>query len=138
MTFSEHFKNQGMSGTIDYLKQKYQPHKQENLTQNDILNVLYQEKEQEKDEKIRGNYDLIIATVKDFFAKKFNQAKAQQTIMLKAKDEVLAKKALEIVGKNQALEQFAKQLLGANFVDNTKKNNAYVKKQQSASFVRSL
>ena len=138
MTFSEQFKNQNMSKTIDYLKQKYQPQKQSNLTQDEVLNVLYQEKEQEKDDKIKGNYDLIIAAVKDFFAKKFNQAKARQTIMSKAKDEVLAKKALEIVGGNQALEQFAKQLLGANFVDNTKKNNAYTKKQQSSSFVRSL
>ena len=139
MGFAEQFKNESLKNTISNLKDKFKQTEVKEMSQNEILETLEKEKSQEKDEKIRGNYDLIIKAVKEWFAKKFNAEKARQTIIKKSQDEQLAKKAMEFLSDHPELEQFAKQkeVLGKEFVESVKKINAYTKKQ-SAGMQRSL
>lgn len=127
MKFSEQFKNSSVKNTISDLVKKHQPSDIKKMSQTDMIKTLEQEKANEKNKEICENYDLIIAAIKAWFAKKFDQVKAQNTIMQKAKDAVLAKRALQIVEQNKDLEQFAKSVLGAQFIENIKKSNAYTK-----------
>ena len=127
--FSDQFKNESLKQTIGDLRKKYQPQDVEQMSQNDIIKTLEREKSLEKDDKTRANYDTIIEAVKEFFAKKFNEAKS--------KDALLAQKALECLARHRELEAFAKQVLGSQFVENLKKENAYVR-SQSSGWVKKL
>ena len=129
MGFAENFKNTGTKEILNKLKEKYSRQDVKKMSQNEILDILEQEKSQEKDEKMKGNYDFVIQAIKDFFAKKFNQQMAQETIIGKMKDELLSKKAMELIKKNGDLEAFAKHVLGDKFVEFVKKNNAYARKK---------
>ena len=132
MSFADKFKDKKTSQILDKLKEKYKP-QEKNISQNKILQILEEEKLQEKDENIKGNYDLIIQAVKDFFAKKFNQEKARQTVIQALKNDLLAQKALKIIEKKQELEELAKRILGDKFVEFMKKNNSYVKKNSKSN-----
>jgi hypothetical protein len=129
MGFAENFKNTGTKEILNKLKEKYNRQDVKKMSQNEILDILEQEKSQEKDEKMKGNYDFVIQAIKDFFAKKFNRDMAQKIIVEKAKDEQLSKKVMELINKNKGLEKFAKYILGDKFVEFVKKNNAYARKK---------
>ena len=135
--FSDQFKNESLKQTIGGLRKKYQPQDVKQMSQNDIIKTLEMEKSLEKDDKTRANYDTIIKAVKEFFAKKFNEAKSKAVLIEKSKDALLAQKALECLARHQELEAFAKQVLGAQFVENLKKDNAYVR-SQSSGWVKKL
>lgn len=150
MPFSEQFKNSSFSNVAKDLIKKYELEKKTSkeineklvsgaIGQNELLNIIEQEREQEKDEKKLREYDILIAFIKNFFAKKneFNFKKALQTLKQKAKDEALCKKALELSNKYPILEQFAKQLLGEKVVEELKATNAFSKKAMG-SWVRKL
>jgi len=150
MPFSEQFKNSSFSNVAKDLIKKYELEEKTNkeikeklvsgtIGQNELLNIIEQEREQEKDEKKLREYDILIAFIKNFFAKKneFNFKKALQTLRQKAKDEALCKKALELSNKYPILEQFAKQLLGEKVVEELKATNAFSKKAMG-SWVRKL
>lgn len=132
MSFSDQFKNKSTKKILNGLVEKYKPNQIKKMSQNEIIQKLEEEKTQEKDEKMRANYDLIIQAVKDFFAKKFDKKKAQITILRQVKEnKLLVNKAMILTKKHPELEEFAKSLLGGQFVEFIKKNNAYTKEKNN-------
>ena len=71
-SFSDKFKNDSLRGTVNKLQEKYRPQDIKHMSQDRAVEVLEREKSLEKDDKMRGNYDIIIQAIKEFFAKKYD------------------------------------------------------------------
>ena len=122
----DNFKNKSISKTLEKIQNN---HKQEleanqNLSQNDIISSLEQDKEQEKDEKTKADYDYIIELIKNYFANKqsFDAKKAQNTIKERLTKEKALVEKLKQYKDNILLNTISKQMLGSNFVDYIKNN----------------
>ena len=120
MKFADKFKNNKQISVISREIQKANLDKME-ISQNEAIQFLEEEKNKEKDEKMRANYDYIITLIKNWFANQasFNAKKAQQTILkiLSQKNESLNKNIKSAI-QNPKMIILAKQMFkGENFVN---------------------
>ena len=136
-SFSDKFKNDSLRGTVNKLQEKYRPQDIKHMSQGRAVEVLEREKSLEKDDKMRGNYDIIIQAIKEFFAKKYGAEQARRYALESARNVIFSKIVMEILKSHPELEQLAKQELGKQFVEDLKKNNVYTKAQGSG-WVKSL
>lgn len=107
---TEKFKDSSMTKTISNLIKKYKPREEEKLEQNKIIATLEKEKENEKDPKTRGDIDYLIQVIRNFFANKFETAKAKQTALKRIQEVQVQNKIREIVANNQELQKQMQQL----------------------------
>ena len=120
MKFADKFKNNKQISVISKEIQKANLDKMD-ISQNEAIQFLEEEKNKEKDEKMRANYDYIITLIKNWFANQasFNAKKAQQTILkiLSQKNESLNKNIKSAI-QNPNMIILAKQMFkGENFVN---------------------
>jgi len=141
------FKNNSMKNTISKLIDKYKPQDTNSLRQNEIINVLEQERDLEKNEKTKADIDYLIEVIKNFFAKKFDAEIARNTTRKKLSEERVQLKAQEIINKNKHLQQSMQDLaegsLGKQFTQEiisnfklTPESREHAKQQEG--WVRSL
>ena len=120
MPFAENFKDKKHSSIVSSFVNKYQDKLQsKELSQNEVIEYLENEKKQEKNKEKVADYDYIISLIKKWFANKqsFDKAKAQQTIQSRLSKEQELQLKIAKASTNSQVLAVAEEMLGKNFID---------------------
>ena len=120
MKFEDKIKKNEIKNSINDIIKEHDIQKQE-LSQNEIISFLEEQKSKEKDKKKVADYDYIISLIKNWFANQesFDAKKAQQTILkiLSQKNEDLIKSINSAIQNPQIIILAKKMFKGGNFVN---------------------
>lgn len=135
----ENYQKSTLSKTINKIKDNHliDGEINNNLSQNEIINILEKDKQKEKDEKTIADYNYIIELIKNWFANKqsFNAQLAQKTIQNRINNEKILIEKLKEYKNKPLMLSLAKNMLGQNFV-NYINNNFLQEKKQSMTLSR--